>query len=304
MKVLVGIDGSEGGWEALRQAAWWITPQRDQLVAYYAPPRVKVAKRGGSPDDLTERMRLGVAHAVFDEARGRLPGELASGMETILGVGDPREELLRAADDYNVDLIVVGARGLGPIRSMFMGSVSQVLARHAHQPVLIARRKADKASDPTLRVLVPLDAIPPSRRMNDFLCQLAWPAQCQGRLMHVVESLFGGELPEWLLERANYAKDEEVARTYLHEMENTKHRKFDELTSYRAQLPAAFANEAPIVLEGYPAEQILHTAAADDVDVIVMGRKEMSGFERFMIGSTAERVTLYAPCSVLLVHHH
>lgn len=304
MKVLIGVDGSEGGWEAIHQATLWLSPERDEIILYCAPPRVKLASRAAHIGSMTERTRQAMASSVIEEARSKLPEGFRTKSETVIGTGDAREEMLKLADDYNVDLIVVGARGLGPIRSLFMGSVSQTLARHARQPVLIARRKSGKASDPTLRVLLPLDDVPPSRRLTDFVGRVAWPSTTRGRLMHVVESIFGAELPEWLLERTDYAKDEEVAKAYLSEMETTRRQKFTELSAYQKQLPAPFAKEVPIVLNGYPAEQVLQTAAADDVDLIVMGRKDMTGYERFMLGSTAERVSTHAPCSVLLIHHH
>lgn len=302
MKILVGADGSDGSWEALRQATSLASAEQDRIVLYYAPPRVIVATRKSTPHDSTEHVRLSLANALFDEARRRLPARLASGLEAILGTGDPREELKRIADDREVDLIAVGARGLGPIRSLLLGSVSLALARHARQAVLIARPKPAR-TDAAFRVLLPLDRIPPSAAMIELLRELSWPAECRARLMHVVESLFTAELPPWLVAQADYANTEQVAQAYHQEMEAVKQQQLVALTSLRAQLPAAFAAETPLVAEGYPAEQILQVATSEDADLLIMGRRDMSGFERFMLGSTAERVAMHAPCSILLVQH-
>jgi nucleotide-binding universal stress UspA family protein len=46
-------------------------------------------------------------------------------------------EILLAADRHECALIVLGARGLSPLRSMVLGSVSHGVAQHAHRPVLI-----------------------------------------------------------------------------------------------------------------------------------------------------------------------
>ena len=45
--------------------------------------------------------------------------------------------ILRVADEHDVSLIVVGARGLGGLRSLFLGSVSHGVVHHAHRPVLV-----------------------------------------------------------------------------------------------------------------------------------------------------------------------
>ena len=46
-------------------------------------------------------------------------------------------EILLAADRREAELIVLGARGLSPLRSMLLGSVSHGVVQHAHRPVLI-----------------------------------------------------------------------------------------------------------------------------------------------------------------------
>jgi nucleotide-binding universal stress UspA family protein len=52
--------------------------------------------------------------------------------------GGPREELARLA--HRVDLLIVGSRGYGPAHSLFLGSVSSYLQRHAASALLILPR--------------------------------------------------------------------------------------------------------------------------------------------------------------------
>ena len=52
-------------------------------------------------------------------------------------------------------------------------------------------------------------------------------------------------------------------------------------------------------IEGLPVQTILTTAAAEKVDLIVMGTTGRSGFKRLLMGSVAEEVTRRAPCPVL-----
>jgi nucleotide-binding universal stress UspA family protein len=54
--------------------------------------------------------------------------------------GDPREAIVRAAADWPADLLVVGARGLGAVARLVLGSVSGHVVHHAPCPVLIVRK--------------------------------------------------------------------------------------------------------------------------------------------------------------------
>jgi nucleotide-binding universal stress UspA family protein len=52
---------------------------------------------------------------------------------------------------------------------------------------------------------------------------------------------------------------------------------------------------------GHPVEQIVHRAETDHVDLIVLGRRGRSRFEKMLVGSTAEKVLRYAHCPVMVV---
>ncbi|HEY7560647.1 MAG TPA: universal stress protein [Gaiellaceae bacterium] len=54
-----------------------------------------------------------------------------------LAVGLPAEQLVEIADDEGAELIVVGSRGRGALKTAFLGSVSSSLVGIARCPVLI-----------------------------------------------------------------------------------------------------------------------------------------------------------------------
>lgn len=56
-----------------------------------------------------------------------------------------------------------------------------------------------------------------------------------------------------------------------------------------------------MVLNGIPYEEIIKFAAKEKIDMIVMGTYGRVGIERFIFGSTAERVVRKAPCPVMTV---
>jgi nucleotide-binding universal stress UspA family protein len=52
---------------------------------------------------------------------------------------------------------------------------------------------------------------------------------------------------------------------------------------------------------GHPAEQIIHKAEADQADLIILGRRGTSMFEKMIMGSISERVLRYAHCPVMVI---
>lgn len=57
-----------------------------------------------------------------------------------------------------------------------------------------------------------------------------------------------------------------------------------------------------VIREGSPAKVILEVAEEENIDLIVMGSSGKSGFDRFIMGSVADKVVNSAKCAVLVVH--
>lgn len=57
----------------------------------------------------------------------------------------------------------------------------------------------------------------------------------------------------------------------------------------------------PVLLEGNSADKILEFAEKEDIDLIVMGTLGKSGFERFLLGSVAEKVIRHSKLPVMVV---
>jgi universal stress protein A len=81
-----------------------------------------------------------------EQARTRLQGLLPAGTEGKEGpgivaveVGSPFQQIIRYAEDHDIDLIVIGTHGRGPIGHMLLGSVAEKVVRKAPCPVLTVR---------------------------------------------------------------------------------------------------------------------------------------------------------------------
>ena len=55
------------------------------------------------------------------------------------------------------------------------------------------------------------------------------------------------------------------------------------------------------IVVGHPAEQIIHRAETDKIDLVILGRRGTSMFEKLIMGSISARVLRYAHCPVMVV---
>ncbi|CAK8571256.1 unnamed protein product [Lathyrus sativus] len=64
--------------------------------------------------------------------------------ESVVLNGDPREMICQAAEQLQVDLLIMGSRGLGTLKRAFLGSVSDHCAHHAKAPILIVKPQEEQ----------------------------------------------------------------------------------------------------------------------------------------------------------------
>ena len=60
-------------------------------------------------------------------------------VETLMVPGDPAQKIVEQAVKNSCDIIIMGSRGAGPLRSAFLGSVSQKVLASSPYPVLIVK---------------------------------------------------------------------------------------------------------------------------------------------------------------------
>lgn len=303
MKILVGVDGSPGSLAAVRQAAGLLSPAADELVLYYSPPEVRLPSGTQLEPAILERSRQALAEVVFDAAKAEVPAALRQRITVMTGTQPPRSGVLLAAEECRADCIAVGARGMGPIERLLLGSVSTSVVNEAKVPVLVARPGNQPAADGSYRVLVACDGSAADDHLVAALQSFSWPAGTSGELFTVVESMYAGQVPDWLRHKARSAESAEIARAFEAEFAAGKRAAAAALQDRCRSLPAVFQNCQPIVAEGHPAEQILKQAQTQQAQLIVVGARGLGALERFFLGSTSLKVLSDAPCSVLLVHH-
>ena len=139
--ITVGFDGSRSALMALKWAMSEAAMRHAPLTVLIVHP-VAVSGWTGNPIILPEdapevqKARQAAADAVAKTAAEL--GQPGIGAVTVRGVsGVPSAELARASAD--TELLVVGARGMGEMKRMLLGSVSNAVMHHARCPVAVIR---------------------------------------------------------------------------------------------------------------------------------------------------------------------
>lgn len=144
-KILVPFDGSEHAKKALTQAIA-LAEACDHAKLYLASvcnmvsamsnfDQVSIAE-GCLTTKLTEDLEA-QCKADLEEAEKMVPAGMD--YETLYEVGSPGPVLLNMTEEKECDLVVMGSRGLGPLKGIFMGSVSSYLVSRSKCPVLIVK---------------------------------------------------------------------------------------------------------------------------------------------------------------------
>ncbi len=135
--ILLAFDGSDHAIKAARlakelvelnQAELWLVVAYDPLPAYLGEPYM----------DISMDERLKYAREVLEAGVKEL-GNLPRPLRTEIIEGPPAEAILKVAAARQVDLIVMGTRGLGQLVGLLVGSQSQKVVSHAECPVLLVR---------------------------------------------------------------------------------------------------------------------------------------------------------------------
>jgi nucleotide-binding universal stress UspA family protein len=135
--ILVGIDGSTHSLKAAQiagelarcmQADIWVVACFEPVPAYLGEPNLGYAIQANL-DSAEQHLQAGLGEI----------GEVAGKTHTRVLEGSPAETILSVAEVHEIDLIVMGTRGLGRISGLIMGSQSQKVVSQAACPVMLVR---------------------------------------------------------------------------------------------------------------------------------------------------------------------
>lgn len=173
-----------------------------------------------------------------------------------------RDQRLALNERSDADLLVLGPHNQGRVRTMLLGSTTEWLLHHPPAPIAVVRSAA-----PVRRVLVTADGSVHADAARAAFCRLPWAPQTEALVLGVSD---GWSRPQEAVDRAV------------------------------AELEAAGVKATGVVARGRPTHEILDHIDELDAQLVVLGTRGLTGWDRLRLGSTASAVVRGAPCSCLV----
>jgi nucleotide-binding universal stress UspA family protein len=156
--ILLCYDRSVGSRRAIDVAAA-ISPGRTAIVLYVCGHISVRGALAGSAGHNTDEAARGAMRVAEEGAELAVAGGLLATADAVSAHFDGTwSTIVRYAVRREAGLIVLGARGLSPVRSLLFGSVSHDVVQHAHCPVLVvppvARLEIQAAPPPAQGLLI------------------------------------------------------------------------------------------------------------------------------------------------------
>jgi nucleotide-binding universal stress UspA family protein len=291
-RVLVATDGSEHATLAVRAAADLSNRADAELHVVHVRKPLPVQSSLSRPayfdrvfeefsDVYEEETRQLMRRQVF-----RAKAEGADVADAHLREGRAAEEITGLARELAADLVVVGSRGVGPVKRLVEGSVSERVLRLAGCPTLVVRGEGD--------------AWPPSRLVvgDDFSAE----ARAAGEMAAAIGELFG--VPTLLVSAYRPPRNYAPALPPSALMYGDVPRQLEEALEQRASDLEDAVGARPEVraVAGYAVEAIQGVVEeGDEPALVAVGRRGLAAARRMLLGSVSTGLLRAASGPLLIV---
>jgi nucleotide-binding universal stress UspA family protein len=297
MKILLATDGSEDAAVATQATVDLASRTGSQLHVVHAfefiPPReyMSVALRLHSPSDFSRQGRR-----LLDEQVTHIEEAGATVTSARLGMGSPVDQILYASEEIGAGLVVVGRRGLGGIKRLLMGSVSEGVVHHARCPVLVLRNTANVW--PPRRIIMADDSSSDAKRAAELAARIGGLFEAKGSLVQVYPKLLKTSQKHGALESR-------IVGQALQQAETELRGRAEELGGLLGSLPEVklIVDEGADGIDGV-ALTLLHMAQeTDEPTLISVGSRGLGMISRARLGSVSTKVVRAADGPVLVCPH-
>jgi nucleotide-binding universal stress UspA family protein len=147
--ILVAVDGSPDSDQALAQAIDLAESERSRLTLFSAvvmPPASAYFGAGGGVAATLARDAEAETEKILRTAAQRVPDRVS--LSTVLSGEPVRQALIHQIEEGAHDVVVMGSRGRGAVRSALLGSVSHYVLHHSPVPVLVVHADPEQGLRP------------------------------------------------------------------------------------------------------------------------------------------------------------
>ncbi|MFZ3136772.1 MAG: universal stress protein [Thermodesulfovibrionales bacterium] len=292
MKILLSTDGSEYSERAAKFLTRLNWSSDDNITvfhaAYWIPFRYDEEFYLGTLKEIKKE----IAPRILDSALDILKPVQAK-LSVAIVEGSPEQCIVDVAADSDMDMIVMGSRGIKGIESVFIGSVTRSVAANSVKPVLVVKPPVSQKPG-RMKILFATDGSDYSRATMEFLSSIPFPDDTEVRTLNVIWSnIF--DIPERFVMEIDERIKNLVAGT--RKMEFTESERIIELA--REYLNRRFRNIGVLSRVGDPSAEILKTADTMDADIIAVGCRGLRGIKG-MMGSVSRNILTHSTSSVLI----
>lgn len=138
-RLLVATDGSGQGFKAVGQGAHMALRTGAELTLMMVvdyDSSVSSWEQVSMSGYVPEELKL-AARQYLEEFAEVIPARVKTHIR--VAVGEAGEQIVQAAEEENTDIIVMGTRGLGTLKGMLLGSVSNYVLKHAPCNVMLVK---------------------------------------------------------------------------------------------------------------------------------------------------------------------
>lgn len=272
MKMLLTVDGSDHSYEAVRSLQYLSRAEELHLVHVLDVPSpaypMMMPEVAQELYETVERNMRDDGTRLVERMVSLLPSGVGP-VTTHLVVGSPADQIVAVAAQHQVGLILLGTRGLGPIKERLIGSVSHRVLTFGPGAKLILPGPLN-----TLRhLLLPLQGTADAAQARAFLQQTPFRDPPTITLFTVLPPT----RPPWPVD-AVFAEQMET-----HALGKAK----DFLEEIAATLNSSGYQTRVSTLVGTPVEGILEKAKTSSPDLILMGSRGRRGLTRMVLGSVS-----------------
>lgn len=278
-KILLATDGSDNAKDAANFLAHLPHDNKIELTVVSAIQLPGAVQDSVVGDLASEALKEETTKAekAFADIETIFSGANVS-LKHVIRSGHAAETIVQAAQDFQPELVVVGAKGHSLVQRVLLGSTSDYVATHAPCSVLVVRPHAIDPAHP-LRVAIGFEETGPAQAAIEEFAEFQWGPTTHVRLVSVA---YRPQFDDYPFDPPSADPVERAAK----------------------QLNSVSPDSDGCVIEHHHiGEGLVRFVEDNDVNLLMVGETPRTRLRRVLMGSKTRFVLRHAPCSVWITRN-